>query len=151
MPVAVSSEQRAPNNSVPRGLRAKHKKMRMFRAAYRIKMTCAFLHVFGVLRAYVLSHVCVHAFETTGDVMPKVRPDVIPGVRPDVMPGVKPDRCHARSEARCCHNNVSLVCPQQARAHAPQLRKWLRQMDPRNLGQSQSTGSIEITAIDARL
>ncbi len=105
-------------------------------------MTCAFLHVFGVLRAYVLSDVCVHAFETTGDVMPRVRPDV--------MPGVKPDRCHARSEARCCHNNVSLVCPQQARAHAPQLRKLLRQMDPRNLGQSQSTGSIQITAIDAQ-
>ena len=113
-------------------------------------MTWAFLHVFCVLRAYVLSDVCVRVFETTGDVMPRVRPDVIPGVKLDVMPGVKPDRCHARSEARCCHNNVSMVCPQQARAHTPQLRKWLRQMDPRNLGQSQSTGSIQITAIDAQ-
>ncbi len=49
------------------------------------------LHVFCVLRAYVLSDVCVRVFGTTGDVMPRVRPDVMPGVRPDVMPGVRPD------------------------------------------------------------
>ena len=54
-------------------------------------MTCTFLHVFCVLRAYVLSDVCVRVFGTTGGVMPRVRPDVMPGVRPDVMPGVRPD------------------------------------------------------------